>query len=795
MLVLGGFVYGLAVCASATATPLDLSRAVVVARAADEAPPVERTAATVLAEEVASRSGVGWPIRSEWPRSGWSVAVVSGKHAALLGRPLPADAVSARAEGYALWTDLSDAERPILWVIGTDPRGALYGAGRLLRTLECRRGSVRLAQPVRLTSAPAYPIRGHQLGFRATANSYDAWSPEQFDQYIRELTFFGVNSIEGIPLQDTRKTVNPYPRDRMNVEQSRICARYGLDYWLWSPAAFDLKDQALRDAALADHRKLFEACPTIAAVFVPGGDPGDNPPELVMPYLEDLALLLQKSHPGAHVWLSMQGYSPFEQEYVYRWISERRPGWLGGLVGGPSSPPLQNLRARLPRPYRVRDYPDITHCVRAQFPVPWWDPAFMFTLGREPVNPRPRFYARILHDTAGFTDGFITYSDGVHDDVNKVVWSALGWDPRADVGKIVADYARVFLGPDAADQAAAGIFALESNWDGPLATNGGVDATVSLWQDIEKSRPDLRSNWRAQMCFLRANYDAYTRKRLIHERALEAEANDALLRAGSIGVERAIETARAILKRAETEPVRKDLADRVTALCGDLFKSIGLQTSVEKYQAVGPERGAVLDFLNYPLNNRWWLEDEMARAGKLASEQQKVRRLAELARWEDPGPGGYYDDIGNVAKSAHVVRNEKLAPPILDMDHMSLPSAMWWVGDNPNARVRQSWITSMDWPEALTYAGLDPDADYVVRVTGYGDCFLRANGLRLVPSVYGRQLGEIKEFPVPPGLYRDGVLTVTFDPTFEPNLNWRVQSRLCEVWLLRTATGGGNAAP
>jgi len=261
--------------------------------------------------------------------------------------------------------------------------------------------------------------------------------------------------------------------------------------------------------------------------------------------------------------------------------------------------------------------------------------------------------------------------------------------------------------------------------------------------------------------------------------------NEALLGADTRGSEACIADALAILRRADTAPVRQDLADRVTDLCETLFRSIGLQTSVKKYQASGPERGAVLDFLNYPLNNRWWLEDELARVRTIEAEPAKIARLREIARWENPGSGSFYDDIGNVAKSPREVRNERLARPILDMDHMSLPGAMWWVGDNPNARVRQSWITSMDWPEALRYVGLDPEADYIVRTTGYGDCHVRANGLRLVPTLYGKGLGEIKEFPVPRGLYRDGMLTLTFDATFEPHLNWRMQSRLTEVWLIK----------
>jgi hypothetical protein len=636
-----------------------------------------------------------------------------------------------------------------------------------------------------LSSSTDTPIRGHQLGYRATANSYDAWSPEQFDRYIRELALFGSNSVEGIPFQDTRPTVNSTPRGKMNVDISRICERYGQDYWLWVPADFDRRNTALREKALKEHEVLFRECPTLTGVFVAGGDPGDNPPDLVIPYLHDLANLLHRFHAHAGVWLSLQGFDGAAQDVVFHWLAHDHPSWLGGLVAGPSSPPLPELRARLPRQYLLRDYPDITHSVRCQFPVPWWDPAFAFTLGRECVNPRPLFFARVIRDTAPFTDGFISYSDGVHDDVNKVLWSALAWDRSADVNTILTEYTRLFFGPDVAETAAAGLLAFERDWEGPLATNGGVDATYALWHGLEQQAPDLKSNWRWQMCLLRATYDLYIRKRLLYESALEDEANAKLLTAGRAGSEKAIDAALQVLRRADTAPVRQDLASRVTELCDDLYRSIGLQTSVEKYHASGSERGCVLDFLNYPLNNRWWLEDELAAVRRMDTEAARVARLETLAKWEHPGPGSFYDDIGNVARSPHEVRNEKVAGPLLDMDNTALPGVMWWVGNDPLARARQSWFTDEGWPVAMKYPMLDPDADYLVRTTGCGECLLRVNGVRLAPTLNGKKVGEIKEFPVPHGLYRDGTITITFDPTFEPELNWRVQSRLTEIWLIR----------
>jgi hypothetical protein len=193
-----------------------------------------------------------------------------------------------------------------------------------------------------------------------------------------------------------------------------------------------------------------------------------------------------------------------------------------------------------------------------------------------------------------------------------------------------------------------------------------------------------------------------------------------------------------------------------------------------------------LDFVNYPLNNRWWLEDEFAKVRKMAVEAERATRLEALAQWENPGAGGFYDDIGNIAKSPHEVRNEKVAAPLLDIDNAPLPGLMFWIGKSPLARSRQSWFSDAGFSVVLKYVALDPQADYAVRVTGYGDCPLKVNGVRIAPALDGRRrIGEITEFSVPRGLYRDGNVTLTFDPVFEPHLNWREQSRLTEVWLIK----------
>lgn len=777
-----------ALLGSANAEAIDLTAAAVLLR--PDAGEHERNAVGVLTREVQKRTGLAWSVRSDWPDRG-PVIVVTSRFSADLDRMAPsvvrAGVRELRPEGYCLVstdpgsTSSNGSSQPnVVWIVGAEPRGVLFGVGHLLRKLDWGNGTARLAEPINRTTSPAYRLRGHQLGYRARANSYDAWDEARYEQYLVELAIFGGNAIENIPFQDRDGPHMRVSRRAMNRKLSELCRSYDVEYWVWTPADFNLKDVERRNQALALHEQLYADSPRLDGVFVPGGDPGDNRPTEIMPYLKDLAARLRHRHPAAKVWLSMQGYDADEVAEVYRYIDETLPDWLGGLVHGPSSPSIVQTRQRLGRRYDVRHYPDITHTIRCQYPIAWWDPAYASTLGREPVNPTPMYQSQIHRAFAPYTAGFISYSDGVHDDVNKVVWTRLAWDPDADVREIVTDYARFFFASERASTVCDGILALERNWQGPLATNGAVDATLALWQELARRLPQLRENWRWQMCLLRANYDCYTRHRLIAEEALEVSATAALANTASANSNAAIDYALAILRQADVISIRPELLAEIDRLCEDLFRSIGLQTSVPRFQADGAERGTIWDFVRYPLNDRWWLEDELAAIRSLTSEDDKRARLELLHTWKNPGPGAFYDDVGNVARSPHVLRGES---PDTDPLMLRNPNPSFHGAGRP--RARQSWHSYMDWPIGVRYDGLDSKSRYVIRTTGLGECLMRVDGQRVTPTVDGRELGAFKEFTVPSDSLDDGTLLLTFDVPHEPHLNWRQQSRLAEIWLLR----------
>ncbi|HYM11665.1 MAG TPA: hypothetical protein VEU62_13095, partial [Bryobacterales bacterium] len=535
---------------------LDLSDAVVVAPGASPMP-VEK-ASQMLREEVEKRTQCRLPASHSLPGDG-RPAILVGTTSQLRGaapdlvRRLPA--APSGSDGFRV----AVLGRTVV-VAGNSDRAAVFGAGYLLQHMEMRRGKIlRVADDLQAATAPKYPIRGHQLGYRPKVNAYDAFTVPMFEQYIRDLAVFGTNAIELIPPRSDDADQSPHfplPKIEMMEEVSRLCNEYGLDVWIWYPAMDkDYSNPATVDFALKEWEEVFRRLPRIDNVFVPGGDPGHTQPKYLLALLEKQTASLHKYHPKARMWVSPQGFSKEWMEEFYQ-LLQAEPQWLAGVVFGPQvRDSLPELRKRVPRRYPIRRYPDITHSINCQYFVPDWDLAYMVTEGREVANPRPLDEKAIFEAYKDYAIGFSTYSEGVNDDVNKFVWSILGWDPNADLAASLREFGRYFLGDEVGDDFAAGLFALERNWRGPLLTNEGVETTFQIFREMEKrATPQMKLNWRFQQALYRAYYDAYLRHRLIYETALEQQALEGLRQASRVGSLVVVERAKQILDKAVTEP-------------------------------------------------------------------------------------------------------------------------------------------------------------------------------------------------------------------------------------------------
>jgi hypothetical protein len=779
----------------ARAAETDLTRAVVVVPDGLSGP--ENQAVRLLVEEVRNRSRILWDVMIRWPSA--EVPVIAVGPARLLDsfpgelrQRVASLAAGKENEGFRIQT-ASGGGAPVVSVVGNDARGVLFGVGRLLRALRMVAGHVTLPEALNLASSPKYPLRGHQLGYRPKTNSYDAWGLEQWERYIRELAVFGTNAIELIPPRSDDDADSPHfplPPLEMMAGMSKIAADYGLDVWIWYPALdADYANPQTVEHALAEWAGVFQKLPRIDAVFVPGGDPGHTRPRFLMELLAKQAVNLRRFHPTAQMWVSPQSFS---QEWLDEFLSLLRaePPWLGGIVYGPQvRVSLPELRKAVPARYPIRDYPDITHSLRCQYPVPDWDVAYSLTEGREVINPRPHDESAIFHAFADQTIGFITYSEGCNDDVNKIIWSALGWDPETEILDVLRDYSRYLLGaaPSDADSVAQGLLALEQNWRGPLLANSSVDTTLQQFRALERrAPPDVLLNWRFQQALYRAYYDAFVRCRLIYETDLEEQAMARLRIARELGSRLAIEQAAAILDKAVTNPPAADLRARVFALAEALFQSIRMQLSVPRYKAISVGRGATLDTIDAPLNNRLWLERRLDAIKKLDGEDARLREIETIVDWTNPGPGGFYDDLGDPRRRPHLVMGSAYDkdPAFLHAPHTGFDMEPTW---------RRSWCRHagalFGEPLRMHYSGLDQTAAYKIRVVYTGDMFqarlrLTANdSIEVHPFLLKPRDMSPLEFEIPRQATRAGVL----------NLTWRAEAvrgngrgcQISEVWLIK----------
>jgi hypothetical protein len=456
--------------------------------------------------------------------------------------------------------------------------------------------------------------------------------------------------------------------------------------------------------------------------------------------------------------------------------------------------PLPELRARVPAQYPIRRYPDITHSRHSQYPVPDWDLAYATTEGRETINPRPTQEAQIFHLYEKSAIGFSTYSEGVNDDVNKFVWSALGWNPDTPVVEILREFSRYFIGERYADSFAQGLLALERNWVGPLASNSGVDTTLQQFQAMERTAPpQVLENWRFQQALYRGYYDYYDRARLLYETSLENEALDHLREAPRTGSLLAMSEAEETLNRALTQPVAQWARARVFELAEALFQSIRMQLSVPRYKAIATERGANLDTIDLPLNNRGWLITRLAEIRQTSDERERLKSLDEIVNWTNPGPGGFYDDLGNLSRQPHLVRGPGFAADPAYFQSSLVGFAIRNLGGTLFPEPRSWWDDAealYDAPLEMVYHDLDPAAQYKIRVVYAGDStrpkirLTAGNGIEIHGLISRPVPFKPLEFDIPRAATASGTL----------DLKWYRESGLgdagrglqvAEVWLIR----------
>jgi len=219
---------------------------------------------------------------------------------------------------------------------------------------------------------------------------------------------------------------------------------------------------------------------------------------------------------------------------------------------------------------------------------------------------------------------------------------------------------------------------------------------------------------------------------------------------------------------------------------------------VVKYQAIGVDRGASLDTIDYPLNNRRWLREQFEAVRKMTNELERVEAIGRIVNWTNPGPGGFYDDTGNIARQPHVVRGLSFAEDPASLQSSKVGFEEGDVVDEPDekpqAAMRISWLdhaeSLIDQPLKMRYAELDPSARYKIRILYAGDSPKRsirlvANGtLEIHPMIKKEFPYRPVEYDLPPEATRSGILELSW--TRETGLGGNGRGcQVSEVWLIK----------
>lgn len=478
-------------------------------------------------------------------------------------------------------------------------RGLIYAYSLFLRKCGFKKDKIIFDENICGEYSPDKKIRGHQIGYRDLNNTYDSWNEEQYRRYFLDLMMFGMNTYEGIPdVAEEKGILMKYDAAQMFKKTSEICSELDLEVSAWQPTCRCESDEE----TIKKTEYFYKDAPKLNSIFVPGGDPGDMMPSELFERCRLIKETAQKYHPDVKLWISAQApheYKNWGEKFVEE--IKKEPNYIDGIIYGPNhAMSLCSLRKNVPQKYPLRFYPDITHSVRCEYPVHFdkddWHYALASSFGRESINPRPEEYSRLYKMTESFFIGSVSYSDGIHDDVNKAVFSALDFDKNAKISDTLKDYANAYIYTADKEEIAKCICLLEASWLGAPSANSSAEICLKKLLSLAQKDKELFKNFRFVMLLFRAECDCLIKSRFVFE-------NELLTKAKRKIKDKNIDKAEEILL-TDFSPEYKNLRKDIDKNARLLFELIGIQLDTKNYHGKNWERGCTLETIDKPITDK-----------------------------------------------------------------------------------------------------------------------------------------------------------------------------------------------
>jgi hypothetical protein len=734
--------------------------------------PLMNAAAVYLSEQIFIQTGLNLPILNRDVKNE-APTIFMGLEEAF--EPPAGIVVPAKKESYAIWIEREPGHGVSIMLAGRDHRGLLYAAGRLVRELYLSDEYISIDPGLIITSAPADALRAHQVitntqcedGFMDWGNAKD------LRMHVDELILLGANGFE---------PTEPQLLDGYLQE-------LGIDLFVKLKCQEIIDLNSFGDDAVTS---FFNKYSGIDHITTYGGDAsGAVRPDLFFPHMERVLPLIMKGIPGVKWWYSNQcldDHAKDYDDYIFSYLQQNEPPWLYGMVYGPwTKRGIKVIRNDLPSQYQIRHFPEICHPRWSQYPVPEWDRIFAVVWPRnQSIYAMPTMMRNIYLATRENTVGALPYNHtGSYNDLNKFVWTYAGWDPEASIEEILRAYARLFFAHDfikspygsksiettrekligeAVAYVADALLLLEKNWLGPLSKNSSVESALDHWLTIADCIGGAAENWRVDLFLNKARIDAQVKRKYDLEMNLERKAYEIMSNTAHGDIAKVRKEVEKELARIETEfQSKKDFLREMQRL--GLTGRFG-------------DREEIAENIYTSFNDRYWILN-------MLDECNSVEDLAGILDYENPGPGGFYDNLGVAGKQPHLVGQYAWKS-----DPGFVHTPIEWVDNKKDPDERHSKLTHAlaryDTPLEMNWCNLDKSATYEIRVVYNGPFNIRIrcetdDGM-VIHDFIEKPGKDVVVFPVPTATTADGELKLRWT---QDTADIMRGVSVSEIWLVK----------
>jgi hypothetical protein len=671
--------------------------------------------------------------------------------------PLP-DRKDPGAEGFILWS--MNTDNPVLLAAGVDERGVLYAVGEILRRCVDRGTSFEFPISVDIRTAPPFRYRGTEVSQGATITQLTGsrqWTDAEWQQVVLDYVLAGANTFGVGHVSPTGFSQFDFIKSYGLNTLISIGPNTGSGPPEWQATEainrkgyLCLSIPEARQSILDMWEKNAQAGFTHDIARFYSGDGGGCECERCAPYgkkyiemCEDIAKIILKYNPNVTFFATNQKLDNASDQAIFDYLNAAPRPWLTSLCYGPGSNAMgwqpgrrqdhrmdlfeypafgptdryvREIVHQLPPSQSLVFFTDLTHWVYSEYGLvhimlgpdrngdvpPHWggwvyeqhpDLAMYQVYDRRTFHARPRRYYDTFQETERYGEGDVTYSEGHHDQFNQWMWQRLLWNPHMSLEEVLDEYARTWFGPEAAPLMAQALLQLEQNLSTPIADNNGIDRYYSLVKEADTKMPEwnMKRNYLWRQHMQRAALDRYIQLR-VREQMRQKEEVEALINA--------------YLQKHDLAVIAKCRERLYAEVETDEMKALKAEAARlgEESDALFGVRNEGFFNLDQDFVGLGWMRKQFGESALSSVTPFPEKPLAQIVHYEDPGPGGFYDDAGDPARSPHLVYGWAFSDD--DVSPSNRPS-------------QRTMAYTRDEKQGVTfaYADLDPKASYSVRFT------------------------------------------------------------------------------